>query len=322
MKLGRKPILVAAFAVLAVVMLTGFELRPRTGVCTKRHLMFWRTHVRATRLRDNLYMLNTYGTDLINANTVALIGNEGTLLVDPGAPEVLDKERSALPSMRDSRIRFVIDSHAHPDHACANGEAFSQGAIIVGSDNVRKFFETSDWAPARRPGDVPQVIYDNEMTLRFDGELVHLFHPPRAHTEGDTITRFERGNVIQTGDVFENHTWPYMRGSSIDGYIATQEKILGWTNDKTIIVPGHGPLAGRADLVKSINRMREVRRRIAALIEQGLTKTQILARRPIDDLDPFEGPKENRRQNTSSEAVAGHVYDSLTENAVSAVKAS
>lgn len=313
MKLGRKPILVAAFAVLAVLMLSGFEMRPRTGVCTKRHLMFWRTHVRATRLRDNLYMLNTYGTDLINANTVALIGNEGILLVDPGAPEVLDKERSALPSMQDSRIRFVIDSHAHPDHACANGEAFNQGAIIVGSDNVRKFFETSDWAPARRPGDVPQVIYDDDMTLRFNGELVHLYHPPRAHTDGDTITRFERDDVIQTGDVFENHTWPYMRGSSIDGYIAAQEKILSWTDDKTIIVPGHGPLASRADLVKSVDRMREVRRRIAALIAQGLTKTQILARRPIDDLDPFEGPQENRRQNTSSEAVAGHVYDSLTE---------
>src|SRR3954451_22243476 len=132
MEMARRPILVAACAVFALVAVSGFELRPRHGVCTKRNMMFWRTHIRATKLRDNLYMLNTYGTDLINANTVALIGDEGILLVDPGAPELLDKERAALPAMTESRIRFVIDSHAHPDHACANGEAFHQGAIIVG----------------------------------------------------------------------------------------------------------------------------------------------------------------------------------------------
>ncbi|MEO8454619.1 MAG: MBL fold metallo-hydrolase [Sphingomicrobium sp.] len=126
-----------------MVALSGFELRPRHGVCTKRNIMFWRTHIHAMKLGDNLYVLKVYGTDLINANTVALIGDEGVLLVDPGAPEMLDKERAALPRSRDSRLRFVIDSHAHPDHACANGEAFHQGAIIVGHDNVRKFFERS-----------------------------------------------------------------------------------------------------------------------------------------------------------------------------------
>ena len=70
------------------------------------------------------------------------------------------------------------------------------------------------------------MSYDNEMTLRFNGEQVHLIDPPRAHTEGDTITVFERANVIHTGDLFVNASWPYMRGSSIDGYVAAQERIL------------------------------------------------------------------------------------------------
>jgi glyoxylase-like metal-dependent hydrolase (beta-lactamase superfamily II) len=320
MKPGRKSIILAAVAALAVVAVTGFELRPRHGVCTKRNMMFWRTHVRATRLRDNMYMLQTYGTDLINANTVALVGDEGILLVDPGAPEVLDKERAALPRLKDSRIRFIIDSHAHSDHACANGEAFHQGAIIVGHANVRKFFDTDPWAPPRRTGDTPQVIYDDEMTLRFDGETLHLFHPPLAHTDADTVTVFERNNVVSAGDVFDNGTWPYMKRGSIDGYIAGQERILGFTNDKTIIVPGHGPLARRADLVKSIERFREVRRRIAALIAQGLTREQVVARDPIDDLDPFALPPSARRTNNSSESVAGYVYDSLKRNAAPGVK--
>ena len=309
MKKGRRRILLAAFALVAVAALTG--LKPSQGVCVKRNIMFWRTHIEPTQLRDNLYMLRVYGTDLINANTVALIGAEGVLLVDPGHPEMLHKQRAALPQVGDSRIRFVIDSHAHPDHACANGELFRQGAVIVGHRNIRKFFETSDAAPPRQPGDTPQMSYDDEMTLRFDGEQVRLIHPPLAHTDGDTITVFERANVIHTGDLFVNHGFPYMKGSSIDGYIAAQERLLSLSNDKTLFVPGHGPLARRADVEKSVRRMREARRRIAALIDDGLTEEQILARHPLDDIDPYVGDPSGRREITSAQAVAGHVYASL-----------
>lgn len=306
---GRKRILLAAFAVVSAVALTG--LKPGQGVCVKRNIMFWRTHIEPTRLRDNLYMLRVYGTDLINANTVALTGAEGVLLVDPGHPEMLHKQRAALPQVGDSRIRFVIDSHAHPDHACANGELFRQGAVIVGHRNIRKYFETSDAAPPRQPGDTPQMSYDDEMTLRFDGEQVRLIHPPLAHTDGDTITVFERANVIHTGDLFVTGSFPYMKGSSIDGYIAAQERLLSLSNEKTLFVPGHGPLARRADVEKSVRRMREARRRIAALIDDGLTEEQILARHPLDDIDPYVGDPSGRREITSAQAVAGHVYASL-----------
>lgn len=314
MEKGRRRILLAAFALVSVAALTG--LKPSQGVCVKRNIMFWRTHVEPTQLRDNLYMLRVYGTDLINANTVALIGAEGVLLVDPGHPEMLHKQRAALPQVGDSRIRFVIDSHAHPDHACANGELFRQGAVIVGHSSIPKYFEEAgEWAPPRQPGDTPQMTYDDEMTLRFDGEQVRLIHPARAHTDGDTITVFERANVIHTGDLFVNHSFPYMKGGSIDGYIAAQELLLRLSNDKTLFVPGHGPLARRADVEKSVRRMREVRRRIAAMIEEGLTMEQVLARRPLDDIDAFAGDPSLRREITSAQAVAGHVYASLAEQA-------
>jgi cyclase len=316
--MGRRRILLAAFALVGVAALTG--LKPSQGVCVKRNIMFWRTHIEATQLRDNLYMLRVYGTDLINANTVALIGPEGVLLVDPGHPEMTGKQLTALPRLEDSRIRFVIDSHAHPDHACANGELFRKGATIVGHSGVRKFFETSDAAPPRQPGDTPQLSYDDEMTLRFDGEQVHLIHPSRAHTDGDTITVFKKANVIHTGDLFVNAAWPYLRGSSIDGYVAAQKLILSLTNDKTLIVPGHGPLARRADVEKSLWRMREARRRIAALIDEGLTVEEVVARRPLEDLDPFFGDPANRREITMSPAATRHIFASLTEKVARGVK--
>ena len=315
----KKRILVAAFALVSVAALTG--LKPSQGVCVKRNIMFWRTHIEPTQLRDNLYMLRVYGTDLINANTVALIGDEGVLLVDPGHPEMLTKQRAALPQTGDPRIRFIINSHAHPDHACANGELFRQGAVIVGHRNIGEYFETSDAAPPRQPGDTPQLSYDDEMTLRFDGEQVRLVHPSRAHTDGDTITVFQRANVIHTGDLFVTGSFPYMKGSSIDGYIAAQERLLRLSDDKTLFVPGHGPLARRADVEKSVRRMREVRRRIAAMIDEGLKEEQILARHPLDDLDPYVGEPSGRREITSPQAVAGHVYASIMEKAAKGVRA-
>jgi glyoxylase-like metal-dependent hydrolase (beta-lactamase superfamily II) len=165
------------------------------------------------------------------------------------------------------------------------------------------------------------MSYDDEMTLRFDGEQVRLIHPPRAHTEGDTITVFKGANVIHTGDLFVNGSWPYMRGSSIDGYLAAQKLILSLTNDKTLIVPGHGPLARRADIEKSLWRMREARRRIATLIDEGLTVEEVVARRPLEDLDPFFGDPANRREITMSPAATRHIYASLTEKVASSVRA-
>jgi len=151
------------------------------------------------------------------------------------------------------------------------------------------------------------VIYDKELTLRFDGEEIRLIHPPLAHTDGDTITVFRRANVIHTGDIFVMGAFPYMKESSIDGYIFAQEILLRLSNDQTLFIPGHGTVARRSDVEKSLQVMREVRRRMTVLIGQGLSKDQILARHPLDDLNPG-----GSRDIQSGQAVAGYVYDSMT----------
>lgn len=318
-KLSR-PRTLAALTLLALAGVgTGasYVVTPRHGVCVHRDMSFWRTEIRATEMRDNLYMLSTYGTDLISGNTAALVGPEGVLLVDPGHPEMLGKLRAALPRQGGRRIRFVLNTHAHPDHSCANGALFAQGAVVVGHENVRRYFETSSWAPRRSLGDTPQVTYDDELVLRFNGEQVRLIHPPEAHTDGDSIVVFERANVIHTGDIFVNRSYPYLGGSSIDGYIAAQEFILNFADEETLIVPGHGPLARREDLEQSLELMRTVRARIAAYVAEGLTLEQVLERHPLDDLDSRWG------QGTfiKGQNMAEWVYASL-RNAAAAVQMS
>lgn len=308
MKLGGRRALLAGLAVALIGAFGAYQLRPRHGVCVDRNIMFWRAKVQATKLRADLYMLNTYGTDLVSANTTALIGDDGVLLVDPGHPEIVDKERAALPGLRDPRVRLVINSHGHFDHACANAKLFNEGAIIVGHTSIWDYLaEASSWHPRQR-GDAPQITFDQGLNLHFDGEQVRLMHVPPAHTESDTITLFPKANVIAAGDIFVNGTFPYMEHSDIDGYIAAEELLLKLSNDQTLIVPGHGPLAHRADVEKSIVRMREVRRRIATLIDEGMTKEQVLAQHPLDDLQP--GPS---REVLGSQSVAAFVYSSMKE---------
>ena len=303
----RNKALLALAAGLCLVSLGGYVM-PRRGDCTSRRISFWKTNIRATELRGNLYMLSVYGTDLINANTTALVGREGVLLVDPGHPEMLRKERNALPGGGDSRVRIVINSHAHPDHACANSKLFDQGAIVVGHGSIEKYLVESK--VLRRKGDAPQVTYDRELTLPFDGQQVRLIHPrSAAHTDGDTLTIFPRENVISAGDLFVAGSFPFMGyGSSIDGYIAAQEQLLKLANKDTLIVPGHGPVARRADVEASVMRMREVRRRITALHKEGLSKEEVLARHPLDDLNPGR-----TRSVTSGQALAESVYDSIVQ---------
>ncbi len=311
MILKRRRVMLAALAVAAFGALGTLYLMPRHGVCVDRNLMFWRAHVRATPLRNNVYMLSAYGTDLVQGNTTALVGDDGVLLVDPGHPEMVGKERAALPDLKDPRVRLVVDSHGHFDHACANSQLFNDGAIIIGHGSIWNYLaEASSWH-SRRRGDAPQVTFENALTLRFDGEQVRLIHTPPAHTDGDTITVFPRANVIHTGDIFVNGTFPYMENSDIDGYIAAEELLLKLADDNTLIVPGHGPLARKADVQKSLDRMREVRKRIALLTDQGLTRKQMLARHPLDDLQP--GPS---REVLGSQAVAGFVFTSMTKSAL------
>ena len=125
MKKGRRRILLAAFAVASVASLTA--LKPSQGMCVKRNIMFWRTQIEATELRDNLYMLKVYGTDLINANTVALIGPEGVLLVDPGHPEMTGKQLAALPRLEDSTDQVRHQFARAPRSRLRQRRAFPRG---------------------------------------------------------------------------------------------------------------------------------------------------------------------------------------------------
>ena len=119
-----------------------------------------------------------------------------------------------------------------------------------------------------------------------------LVHIPPAHTDSDIYIHFEKANVLQAGDVFFNGMYPYIddgTGSSVSGMIAAATKLLTVADNNSKIVPGHGPLGDKADLMKYRSMLVTVRERLQKLKSSGKTVKEVIAAKPLDDLDPVWG---------------------------------
>mgnify|MGYP002789799619 FL=1 len=130
------------------------------------------------------------------------------------------------------------------------------------------------------------------MSFYWNGRDIRVIHLKDAHTDGDAIIHFRDADVIHTGDIYFNGGYPYVdlqSGGTFDGLIAAQEKILALCTDKTVIIPGHGPLSSKAVLAPYVAMLKDVRKRIAALIAQGMTEDQIVKADPLKDLNPTWG---------------------------------
>jgi len=159
---------------------------------------------------------------------------------------------------------------------------------------------------------LPTELVDGERTLALGSEEVRLLHLPRAHTDGDLLVQFVKANVIQTGDLFVNGSFPYISGGSggsIEGYIAAQEKILALCDDRTRLVPGHGDPAGRAELETTLAMLKTARDRVAKLKQQGQSLEQVMQADPLADMQAKWG-----QTWITSQLMAKFVYTTLGSN--------
>lgn len=270
-----------------------------TSACTKRdpqsclhHTVRWaKVEIATMHLRDQIYMLRTegHGEDVPAGNITAFAGPDGVLMVDTGQLETSEKVLAAIRAITPNRLRYVIDSHRHGDHLCANAKMHEAGAEIVAQKNVVPWLKAgNEYTPTPAPGGMPQTTYQKSLSLRFNGEDVELFHPQKAHTDGDTVVFFPKANVMATGDIFVNGTYPYQpasKGAGVTAVIAALEQLLAMTDDKTIFVPGHGPVGGRADVLELLAMLKDARTRILTLKNQGKGRYYIWLADPLGDLN-------------------------------------
>ncbi len=251
------------------------------------------------KISDNVHVLFGLG-----GNILVSTGDDGVLLVDDQMPELKYKILRSLRKIGGKSVDYVINTHWHFDHAEGNLAFGPDGAKIVAHENSRnmmlnpKPINLSFIVYPQQPyplNSVPQITYQDTMKLHLNGEQIELYHFGHAHTTGDTAVFLRNSNVLHMGDVFNMTGPPFIdagNGGSIDGIIRFCEEVLKVVNDRTIVVPGHGPISTTEDLQTYIDMLIVVRDRIQEGIQQGKSLQEIIDTDPTKEWrDKFgDGP--------------------------------
>jgi glyoxylase-like metal-dependent hydrolase (beta-lactamase superfamily II) len=249
------------------------------------------TPIRTQPLGDHLTMLSGPG-----GNVVVLHGTDGLIVVDTFVAPAWPKLEESLKSLG-APVKTVINTHWHFDHTDNNAPFHAAGATVVAHENSRRRMSTPQRIamleldfPASPADALPQRVFKDAETVELEanGERLKVSHVAPAHTDTDAIVRFEHANVLHAGDVFFNGRYPLIDGSTggkVDGMIAASDRLLGLADADTKIVPGHGPLAAKADLVKYRDMLATARDRVRKLKDAGKSLEESIAAKPLTDLD-------------------------------------
>ena len=243
-----------------------------------------------TKLTGNIYSVIGSG-----GNMAVLDGPDGKVLIDSSFSTTAPQLKAALAGISGNPLKLLINTHWHFDHTNGNQAIHQEGAQIMAQTNTRKRMSTPqdmallgmhfDASPADA---LPQITFAEEEQLYFDGEQLHLEHYAPAHTDSDIFIHFIQGNVIHTGDIWFNGFYPvidYSSGGNINGMIAAAEKTLSIANGTTIIIPGHGPVGGKAGLQAYRDMMAAIRDSVAKLKAAGKSSEEAVAAKPTAEFD-------------------------------------
>jgi cyclase len=232
-------------------------------------------------------------------NLALSIGDDAAFLVDDQFAPLSARIKAAIANISKKPVKFVLNTHWHGDHTGGNESFGRAGSVIVAHENVRRRLSTEQFSsfaagpiPASPKAALPVVTFVSDVTFHLNGDEIHAFHVPRSHTDGDTIVHFRRANVIHLGDVFFNRMYPFIdtgSGGSWAGTIAAVDKVLAIAGDDTKLVPGHGPLATRADLLAYRQMLLTVGERLQALARDGRSLQDAIAAKPTAEFDAVWG---------------------------------
>jgi glyoxylase-like metal-dependent hydrolase (beta-lactamase superfamily II) len=241
-------------------------------------------------LRGNITVLMGSG-----GNITVLSGKGGKFLVDAGISKSQEKLQVALNKISPSPLKYVVNTHWHWDHTDGNAWMHSAGATIVAHKNTLKHLTetthvdawnwTFDPVPA---GARPTLLVNHKRTFNFAGTSIEVENFGGGHTDGDLWVYFKKADVLASGDTFWNGIYPYIdneNGGSIDGAIKWANKAVARTTDHTIVIPGHGAVGTRTQLIEFRDMLVTVRNNVAALKQQGKSLDEIIAAKPTAAFD-------------------------------------
>jgi len=261
---------------------------------------FSKVEIRTTPLTDHVYMLMGAG-----GNLAVSAGDDAVFLVDDQFAPLTEKIAAAIAKISPKPVKFVINTHWHFDHTGGNENLGKGGTLIFAHENVRRRMDSEQFIafmnmkqPPSPKAALPVVTFTASMSFHLNGEEIRAIHVANAHTDGDAIIHFTGSDVIHMGDVFFNGMYPFIdasSGGSIDGMVAACDQGLALANDRTKIIPGHGPLGDRAQLREYRDMLATIAARIKPLVAAGRSVEQVVAAKPTAGFDEkfgkgFVGP--------------------------------
>ena len=236
--------------------------------------------IKTIKISDNLYAL--YGA---GGNIGVFTGDDGVFMIDDQYAPLSEKIKNAISEISDHPVRFLVNTHHHGDHVGGNSEFSNDGAIIIAHENVRKRLSADQFKDGITSAEYastnsawPQITFTQDMNVFINGENIQLIHSSHAHTDGDAMVYFSESNAIHMGDIFFNKLFPFIdlnSGGTVTGFLEAIEIAIHLCDQNTKIIPGHGEIADKSDLMFYYNMIVTMRDRVKSAKDEGKNLEEI-----------------------------------------------
>ncbi len=255
---------------------------------------FAKVEILTEQLGPNLYMLTGSSgldpshEDAAGGRVGVLAGPDGILMINSQYAQLTGKVLAAIRRISNGPIRALVNTHIHRDHTAGNAFFAKQGAVIFAREELRdgmvalSKLPNAATNPVADPAGFPVITYGmgEPIKIHMNGEIVDFIPIRAAHTGGDTNIKFEKANVLFIGDFYRNYGYPFIdiaNGGSLKGMLEGLDATMKSADANTVIVPGHGTLIKRDDMIPYRDMVLAVQQKVQGLIAQGKTLQDVLA---------------------------------------------
>jgi len=240
--------------------------------------------IETTKLSDQIYMLKGRG-----GNIGLFIGKEAVFMIDNQFAPLTPKILKAIKKITPESVSYLVNTHWHGDHTGGNLNMQKEGALILAHKNVRKRMSVAQIirgkSRAASPKEaLPVITFTEDMMMHLNNDDILISHIHHAHTDGDALVYFTKNNVLHTGDAYFQGKFPYIdldSGGSIKGYVEGIGKMIALIDDNTKVLPGHGNVSSRTELIDYHKMLVALQARIQQEIEAGKTLEQVKSNKEI-----------------------------------------
>lgn len=237
--------------------------------------------VTAEKLSDSVYVLFGQG-----GNIAASVGEDGIYIIDDQFAKLSNDIKKTISDLKPGSAEFVINTHHHGDHTGGNENFAKAGAHVIAHDNVHKRLEEKHGANSDY---LPRISFGHDLKLHFNNEHAHVVHYAHAHTDGDSVIFFNNDNIVHMGDIYFNFgSLPFVdvdSGDSVDGILDAVNNVIKQIDERTIVIPGHGPVSDRSGLETYAKLVKKAKDLMLKAMQNNASLEQVLKADPLAALN-------------------------------------